>query len=118
MHKSDRKHPLSQQAIQRWSKRIEGWKNSGLNQREYCRRENISACSFSHWKRRLEESPPSPGLTLIKLDTSDPGLSPRRQYAPPASSALRFWFKDFCIEVSEDFSPPVLSRLIDTLRSV
>jgi hypothetical protein len=44
-------------------------------------------------------------------------LSSPGRYSPPSSSSpLRFWLKDFCIEVGEDFSPGALSRLIETLR--
>ena len=32
------------------------WRESGLNQGEFCRRENISRSTFQHWRRRYDES--------------------------------------------------------------
>ena len=41
---------------QLWKERIEGWQSSGLSQREYCAREELSHSSFNWWRRRIKTS--------------------------------------------------------------
>lgn len=36
-----------------WKKKIEAWKNSGLFQKEFCRKSGISHHQFSYWRKKL-----------------------------------------------------------------
>jgi len=36
-----------------WTGHLQGWKQSGLSQAEYCRRQHLSAATFGWWKTRL-----------------------------------------------------------------
>ena len=37
-----------------WTDQVQRWKESGLTQREYCKRENLSIERLGAWKRRLD----------------------------------------------------------------
>lgn len=38
---------------QYWSKHIEGWETSYLNQKEYCKKQGISYAAFGYWRSHL-----------------------------------------------------------------
>jgi hypothetical protein len=38
---------------QDWRRRIHGWEQSGLSQREFCSRHRLSLSTFTLWRRRL-----------------------------------------------------------------
>jgi hypothetical protein len=74
--------------------------------------------AFNYWKKRLEKpKPPSP-ITLVKLEGSEKlaSIFPRQQET--SCSSIRFWVKDFCIEVEDNFSKAGLVQLIEILRSI
>ncbi len=54
--------------LQYWQNHLQAFYTSGLSQREYCRRENISYWSFNPWKRRLEREDQSTSMTEIKFN--------------------------------------------------
>ena len=39
-----------------WAKHSRGWKASGLSQRDYCNREELSLSSFDRWRRLIREA--------------------------------------------------------------
>lgn len=108
----------SQSHEDKWIGIIDSWKTSNLSQAEYCRRGNISYYKFIYWKRKLASDHSSSGLTLLKLESPGFGQNFNRQSSPLPHSPIRFWLRDFCIEVGDNFSPVLLSRLVETLRSV
>ncbi len=99
-----------------WHWHLESYKSSGLSQAEYCRRHNLKYHAFLYWKRKL--SKPVRGsekLKLVELSgrLSFPSLSPGL-----GASSLRVWLGEYCIEVGDNFSPGVLSQLVQTLRGL
>ena len=109
---------LVQPSNPEWEKQIKSWKMSGLSKAEYCRRKDISYHTFNYWKKRLKIfQPPSP-ITLVKLEESQKITSSFQQRPVTSQSPIRFWVKDFCIEVENNFSPAVLSQLVQTLRRI
>ena len=110
-------HELSTQSYEgKWRGIMDSWKSSNLSQAEYCRRENISYYKFIYWKKKLaRESSPS-GLTLLKLESPDFGQDFNQQLSPEFRTPIRFWLKEFCFEVEDNFSPELLCRLVETLR--
>ena len=101
-----------------WENHIKSWKRSGLSKAGYCRKKHISYHAFNYWKKRLEKpKPPSP-ITLVKLEQpkeDTPSLQKQKVISP---SLIRFWVKDFCVEVENDFSQTVLTQLVQTLRGI
>ena len=41
-----------------WKKVIRDWEGSGLSQKEYCKRNDLSRHTFSWWKWQLSKRPP------------------------------------------------------------
>lgn len=107
-----------------WSSHLKSWESSGLNQSEYCRHNNLNYSVFHYWKRKLSQSRIiGPLSKLVELDESlvsrtssfekpdFPGMGADRP-------VLRLWVgSDFCIDVDENFSSAVLSRLLGCLGS-
>ena len=101
-----------------WEDHINSWKRSQLSKAEYCRKNQISYHTFNYWKKRLEKpTPPSP-ITLVKLDETKNLTTSFQKQNVTSLSPIRFWVKDFCIEVDNNFSPTVLSQLVQTLRRI
>ena len=51
-----KKSRRSDENVKYWYSHLEAYRESGLSQREYCRRNKISYWSFNSWKRRLESN--------------------------------------------------------------
>jgi len=49
-----------------WCKRIEEWKQSGLNQAGYCRDHNGSLATFGYWKRKMKR--PTTQLLFLPIE--------------------------------------------------
>ena len=95
-----------------WQEHIESWRQSGLGQAEYCRRNSLLIKSFGYWKRRTGGS--SRGqLNFFPLVLSNPVVTPGH-----ASLQLILQEKRFTIEVEEDFSPAILKKLILSLEEL
>ena len=51
-----------------WTDQVQRWKESGLTQREYCKKKDLSIERFGAWKRRLDhENQDEAGLAQEKL---------------------------------------------------
>jgi hypothetical protein len=46
---------------------VQTYRRSGLSQKEFCRKANISYWSFNQWKRRLEQSDAEQQLTKVHV---------------------------------------------------
>ena len=117
-----------------WQKHIETWRESGLPQIEYCRRQNISYNAFRNWKGRLsnlsgtsiklvEVKNIPDGYNLHNNPTSfhggsypgyPPGIGP---HGSGNKSGIGFWCGEFYIEVDENFSSGCLSQLLHVLHN-
>ena len=42
---------------QQWQQRLQDWRESGLNQKQWCEQNNIQQPQFWYWKKKLEEIP-------------------------------------------------------------
>ena len=109
---------LEQPSNLEWENHLRSWKRSSLSKAAYCRRKEISYHAFNYWKRRLEKSKPLSPITLVKLEESKDVISSFQEQHETSHSSIRFWVKDFCIEVGDNFSKTSLVQLIETLRSI
>lgn len=66
----------SSPAEQAWCERVESWRQSGLSQAEYCRRQGLSPVSLSGWKSRIARR----GLVT-------PAVSPRTEWLAARTQA-------------------------------
>lgn len=53
-----------------WQQHIEGWQQSALSQKAYCRQHKLSFSSFGYWRTRLNETTPGKKLIPVTLSRS------------------------------------------------
>ena len=94
-----------------WQNHIRTHLESDLSRAEYCRRYNLSYHALSYWQRKLSKpSPlptalvPVPDLKITSPHTSDQG-----------SGVKIILDNDVTIEVTEQFSPVALNRVLSVL---
>ena len=93
-----------------WTGQVQQWRESGLTQREFCKREGISIERLGAWKRRLDHENRSessivavpPKIVSSALFTSRPalGLLVDERYR---------------VEIPDAFSPSTLEAILQVL---
>jgi hypothetical protein len=96
-----------------WQQHVASWRESNLSQVEYCRRNDLPIKNFGYWKRKKSEAV-SAHPRFFPLVAAGPGPMTLRASA----LQLNIQEKRFSIEISEDFSPVTLRRLIATLEQL
>jgi hypothetical protein len=94
---------------QRWQRRLQRFRDSGLSVTAFCDRERISTASFYVWRRRLQadRSPP---------DADAPQLVPVRVVLPPASAPVELLLSSgVVLRLSPDADLDWLRRLLPLL---
>ena len=105
-----------------WKSHLVRYEESGLCGVEYCRNEGISYSRFHYWKQKLNNSllSPSGPIKLVQIPVNLSASSLKSVAAEKSVSScwsgLRIWKGDYCIEIPEDFSPVLLSGVLETLR--
>jgi hypothetical protein len=91
-----------------WQAKIHEYRKSGLTQREFCRRQNISYWSFNAWNRRLNVTTQETGLVEVhsRALISQHATSDSFEIVLPAGLTIR---------IPEHFRPETLCRIIETL---
>ena len=46
---------------EQWQQRLKSWRESGLNQKQWCEQNNVRQHRFWYWKKKLEEIPVAQG---------------------------------------------------------
>jgi len=99
----------------RWQAHVQAFRRSGLSRAEYCRQHNLSYHALTYWQRKLFTSEPAQECSLVPVSIQ-PLPAAKNKGANMAS--LRVILPGGCtIEVSDDFSPATLSRLLTTLEA-
>ena len=96
----------------KWAKRVEAWKQSGLSIERYAAKAGLNARSLSWWKWHLASKPsrrsPTPSispLTFVEVKASE------------AASGLEVVLASgVSVRVPVDFDSVVLGRLLDVLE--
>lgn len=88
-----------------WQHHIEKWKVSGLNQAEYCRKNDLRSRGFGYWKRKLEKQN-LPELVEVPVSLGVPGVL-----------KLNIGHQ-FQIEIPDGFSSATLGQVLFTLKSL
>lgn len=90
-----------------WHQMIKNCSNSGLSISGFCRRKQISQASFYGWKKKLSKQPTFVQLPITKiLDTCKD------------SAIIILNYKDFRIELTENFSGNALIELLNILKDL
>ena len=90
-----------------WHQMIENCSNSGLSISAFCRKKRISQASFYSWKKKLSKQPTFVQLPITKI------LNARKD-----SANIILNYKNFSIELTENFSGNILSELLNTLKDI
>ena len=100
-----------------WRAHVKAWRKSGYSRAEYCRLNNLSYYALTYWQRRTEPSLPEKATNSIIVPVAQ---VPARQlylkttFCPSITVQVQDRFK---IEVEENFSSHLLTRLINTLEA-
>lgn len=119
-----RRKTARQMAVQNdWESRIEGWKLSGLSQAKYCEVNNLSIKSFQYWRRQLKNMQTSEAVQE-NSDVRIVEIKPEKHFQKeqlnvfPDLVQIKFSFRNFQVELKNNFSEEALRRLIKVLQSV
>jgi hypothetical protein len=100
-----------------WKRHIEECRKSGSTQAEYCRRQKLSAKSFTYWKRRFRDcnmlkpaSGPKTPVTFVPVE-----VQPEIRSAADNSSALVLCRDGYRIEIKEGFKAETLGKVLRTI---
>lgn len=93
-----------------WREHVRKWKESGLTQAEYCRRNGINRRGLFYWKKRFVQCESEISLVEISLP---PGC------ITPGSSVLRVLVGDrHRIEIESGFDPVLLRQVVCALEGM
>jgi len=96
-----------------WKERIEGWRQSGLTQTEYCRVNDLNWHRFVYWKKRLKKEEPVVSFVPVNI-----GALPRPHY-PDRTTAIRVLVGNrFKIEIAHGFDARLLGQVLLTLENL
>lgn len=94
-----------------WRHHIQAWQDSGLSQRAYCNKNNLSEYRFSKWKSRLVNDSDAGRFVRVPLPTHLPVPIKRgvlHVYAP----------NGFRVDINEDFDCDLLKKILAVLGEV
>jgi len=91
-----------------WQQRLNDWKNSGLTQAEYCRRNSLDPRNFLYWKNRSLQKPNT--TTLVELPAEL--IAQSRPVNLPLCLVINGRYR---IEVAPGFDAATLERLVRVL---
>ncbi len=112
MEQISRAEQLEQKRVY-WKQHIDSWQQTGLTQREYCRRHNLKHHQLVYWKKRFLKTETDVSFVPLKLeDLLDIPSGPK-----PASLTLVIDHQ-FKIEIRAGFDPQLLRQLIFSLRAM
>jgi hypothetical protein len=129
-----------------WQNHIQGWRERGINQADYCREQGLKESIFTYWKGKLTQEPSAISNTSVISNTSaisaassassassislvpvgvkvnveaspKPFAPPKPLFAPPKPLVVVV-DSYFRIEVSGDFESAILGKLVSTLRQL
>lgn len=119
MSNSNRKRGTPPEKLAYWRDQVAGWRASGLNQAEYCRREDVSPSSLGLWVRRFAREQGAEDTTPVIVAVSPQQLAPAMPKAAPAAASLRLHVGErFQVDVPEGFAAPALRKLLDVLAEM
>ncbi|SRR6266498_5965624 len=94
-----------------WKEQVQQWRGSGLTQKEYCGKEEISLERFGTWKRRLDREGQSQTGNLVAVPSR---IVSSALHAP--SLTLKLVVKDrYRLEIPDAFSPVTLQAVLHVL---
>jgi hypothetical protein len=108
--------------IQFWSSHIASFKKSRLNRRDYCKAHGLSYDAFFYWRKKLKASSSNATPSCISELVELPSIPMKLNNSffslgsdCSNSSAIRLSYREFSIELGNQFSPVALQNLLQVL---
>ena len=96
-----------------WQTHVKAQEKSSLSRAEYCRRHDLSYHALTYWQRKLS-GPSRQHTQLIPV----PVERTTHHYQPGLSSGIKILLNNrIAIEVTEEFSPGTLCRILSVLEN-
>ncbi len=96
-----------------WENHIQAWRETGLSQSEYCRRNDLIRHRFWYWRRRIEQAGKE-GVSFFPVALRSSRVAP----ASPLSSVSVTTPNGYRIELESGFDPILIGRLMHTIREL
>ena len=93
-----------------WVEHLAAWKQSGLGQDEYCKRNKLNPCSFSSWKSKLEQKEVNSPFVEI--------MHPMHQPAYCTDEVIELTLEGIRIKLREGIDPIRLRNIVIALMGV
>jgi len=95
-----------------WLQRVEGFKNSGLTQINWCEQQNIRVSALRYWLRKLKDEESSPGIQeWVQLEVP-------HKNTDSSDTSIKIHVGSVWIEVREGFSRTALLDVVQTLSTL
>ena len=105
------KHILEQKRTF-WQGHINSWEKTSMTQAEYCRQNGLSSKTFGYWKRKNAKLN---SLSFIPVPLTPPMDACTKISRAPLCIVIDNRYR---IEVSDNFSPLTLQKLVHTLEQM
>ena len=105
---------LPEENLEQWKIKLQAWKRSKQNSREWCRSKKLNYHAFTYWKKKIKK------LSLI------PETSPSVKQSPfielkemePKTSSLEIEYQGATIHLKKNFDPSILESCLQTLAKL
>jgi len=100
-----------------WQVHLDAWRDTGLTQAAYCRKNNLRANQFTYWKKQISQ----PDLPVKFVQVPEANLKTVDSIFLNEISApcLRLCVSSrFTIEIPDGFSPETLTKTLMVLQEV
>ena len=115
MEKEKQVHPQARHEF--WKHHLECWQETDLTQAAYCRLHNLRSNRFTYWKKKIFRLTTATELVQIPEETIRVTMD--NFFEPPQSPGLKICSPSgFSVEISENFSPDTLGRLLVVLKEI
>jgi hypothetical protein len=98
-----------------WELQVKQWKESGLSQKEYCRRNNLRDNQLTYWKKRFIKTSGNP-VSFVQLQFAG-SMGSGRGFGQGSGIRLNIG-DEYQVEVDRGFDPEVLKQVVCVLGEV
>jgi len=96
-----------------WEGHIQAWRESGLSQSEYCRRNELIRHRFWYWRRRIQQAGKE-SISFVPVALRSSPVAP----ALPLTSVSVTTPNGYRIELESGFDPDLIGRLMHSIREL
>jgi hypothetical protein len=96
-----------------WKTHIKTWKNSGLSQAEYCRRNDLKKTRFTYWKLKFDKQYLPQAFVEVSQATVKKAIESKA-----INPLMIHCSSGFTVEVPQSFSSESLKQILTVLKEV